>query len=239
MNPYSTATGAEPRRTDMLATLRQRVWQANLALPANGLTLWTSGNASGRDPESGLIVIKPSGVPYEDLTPESLVVVDANGVVVEGSERPSVDTAAHCYIYRNRPDVGGVVHTHSPYATSFALRGEPLPIYSTTAAAVFGASIPVTEFATIGDDEIGREVVGRIGTSTAILVRRHGVFTIGSSPMAALKSAVVLEESAQVAHLALLRGNLSPLPDDVVERGYRVYRETYGQTPAGRAAVVE
>lgn len=218
----------------MLELLRQQVWEANIALPRNHLTMWTSGNASGRDEATGLVVIKPSGVEYDRLTPNDLVVVNLDGAIIEGRLRPSVDTASHLYIYRHRPDVGGVVHTHSPFATSFAIRGEPLPMYTTTSAAVFGTEIPVTALATIGDEEIGREVVEGIGTATAILVRRHGVFTIGPSAMAALKSAVILEETAQVVHYARLRGPIDPLPAETVERGYRVYHETYGQvSPPG------
>jgi L-ribulose-5-phosphate 4-epimerase len=218
----------------VLELLRQQVWEANVALPHNHLTMWTSGNASGRDEATGLVVIKPSGVEYDRLTPNDLVVVDLDGAIIEGRLRPSVDTASHLYIYRHRPDVGGVVHTHSPFATSFAIRGEPLPMYTTTSAAVFGIEIPVTALATIGDEEIGREVVEGIGTATAILVRRHGVFTIGPSAMAALKSAVILEETAQVVHYARLRGPIDPLPAETVVRGYRVYHETYGQaSPAG------
>jgi L-ribulose-5-phosphate 4-epimerase len=179
------------------------------------------------------VVIKPSGVEYDRLTPDDLVVVSIGGEVVEGRLRPSVDTASHLYVYRNRPDVCGVVHTHSPFATSFAIRGEPLAMYTTTAAAVFGGEIPVTDFATIGGEEIGREVVAGIGTATAILIRRHGVFTIGPTPMAALKSAVIVEETAQVAHYAKLRGPIEALAAETVERGYRVYHETYGQAPLG------
>ena len=213
----------------MLENLRKTVWEANVALPKNGLVLWTSGNASARDPETNLVVIKPSGVLFDQLTSENLVVVDLHGNVVEGDLKPSVDTASHLYVYRHRPDVHGVVHTHSPYATSFAIRGEPLPIYTTTSAAVFGGDIPVSEFATIGEEEIGREIVGKIGHNSAILMRSHGVFTIGSSVMSALKAAVILEETAQAVHFALLRGPLAPLPADVVEAGYRVYKSNYGQ----------
>jgi len=219
----------------VLDGLRQQVWEANVALPHNQLTMWTSGNASGRDEATGFVIIKPSGVEYDKLGPDDLVVVDLDGAIIEGRLRPSVDTASHLYIYRHRPDVSGVVHTHSPFATSFAIRGETLPIYTTTSAAVFGAEIPVTAFATIGDEEIGREVVNGIGTGTAILVRRHGVFTIGPTAIAAVKSAVILEETAQVVHYARLRGPLDPLPAETIKRGYRVYHETYGQASPAAA----
>ena len=213
----------------MLADLRQAVWKANIELPKNRLVLWTSGNASARDPESNLVVIKPSGVLFDDLTPQNLVVVDLDGNVVEGELKPSVDTASHLYVYRHRPDVHGIIHTHSPFATSFAIRGEPLLIYTTTSAAVFGQAIPVSDFATIGEEEIGKEIVGKIGNCPAILMRNHGIFTVGPNIMKALKVAVVLEETAEVVHYALLRGELEPLPDEVTKRGYEVYRTTYGQ----------
>ena len=213
----------------MLEALRQKVWEANIALPKNGLVLWTSGNASARDPETNMVVIKPSGVLFDQLTPENLVIVDVDGNVVEGDLKPSVDTASHLYVYRNRSDVHGVVHTHSPYATSFAIRGEPLPIYTTTSAAVFGTEIPVSDFATIGEEEIGREIVEKIGKCTAILMRSHGVFTIGKNVMAALKNSVILEETAQYVHYAMLRGPMEPLPEAVVRKGYEIYHTNYGQ----------
>lgn len=217
----------------MLEALRKEVWEANLALPANGLVLWTSGNASGRDPETGFVVIKPSGVLFDQLTPENLVIVDLDGNVIEGDLKPSVDTASHLYVYRYRPDVHGIVHTHSPYATSFAIQGAPLPIYTTTSAAVFGCDIPVSNFATIGEEEIGKEIVELIGDCTAILIRNHGCFTIGKNVMSALKSSVILEETAQSVHYALLRGPVEPLAPDVVKRGYDVYHRTYGQKKDG------
>ncbi len=213
----------------MLEALRKRVLDANMALPKNNLVRWTSGNASARDPETGYIIIKPSGVLFEDLTAENLVIVDIDGKVVEGKLSPSVDTASHLYVYKHRDDVHGIIHTHSPFATSFAVRGEALPIYTTTSAAVFGQEIPISDFAVIGEEEIGKEIVDKIGTNTAILLRSHGVFTIGGTVEKALKSAVILEETAEVAHLALSRGKIDPLPQEVVTRGYNIYHTSYGQ----------
>lgn len=213
----------------MLEALRERVWAANLALPANNLVLATSGNVSGRDADSGLVVIKPSGVAFDRLEPHHLVIVDDRGEVVEGELKPSVDTASHLVVYRERPDVMGIVHTHSPYATSFAVRGEPLPIYTTTSAAVFGGAVPISDFAAIGGEAIGGEIVAKIGEGNAILLRSHGVFTIGASPEAALKYAIVLEETAQVVHYSLIRGPIEPLSDEIVRAGYREYRANYGQ----------
>lgn len=213
----------------LLEELRTQVCEANKALQENNLVLWTSGNVSARDPETGYVVIKPSGVLFNDLTPESIVVVDLDGNVIEGDFKPSVDTASHLYVYRHRDDVNGVVHTHSPYATSFAITGEPLEIYTTTSAAVFGGPIPISDFATIGEEEIGQEIVEKIGDSSAILIRNHGVFTIGKDYNAALKSSIVLEETAQSVHYAMCRKQIEPLSEDVVKRGYDVYHKTYGQ----------
>lgn len=193
----------------LLEDLRNQVCEANKALKDNNLVLWTSGNVSARDPETGYVVIKPSGVLFDDLTAESIVVVDLDGKVIEGEFKPSVDTASHLYVYRHREDVNGIVHTHSAYATSFAITGEPLEIYTTTSAAVFGGPIPISDFATIGEEEIGQEIVEKIGDSTAILIRNHGVFTIGPDYKSALKTSIVLEETAQSVHYAMCRKKLS------------------------------
>ena len=168
--------------------------------------MWTGGNVSARDPESGLVAIKPSGVRYGELTAESMVVVDLDGRVIEGELKPSSDTASHLSIYRHRPDVNGVVHTHSRYATAFAAVGRPIPVYLTAQADEFGCEIPCAGFAFIGDDSIGNLVVEGIGPSTAILLKNHGVFTIGRSARAAVKSAVMVEDIAATAFIALQLG---------------------------------
>lgn len=217
----------------MLEGLREEVWKLNLELPKQNLVAWTSGNVSGRDFESGLVVIKPSGVPYEELTPRRLVIVDLDGRVMEGDFEPSVDTATHLYIYRHRPDVGGVVHTHSPYATSFAALGRPIPVYLTAIADEFGGPIPVGAYAKIGGEEIGREIVRSIGESPVILMKNHGVFTVGSTPQAAVKAAVMVEDAAKTVHLALLLGKPDLIPDQEVARAHLRYVEKYGQDPSG------
>jgi L-ribulose-5-phosphate 4-epimerase len=201
----------------------------NLELPRWGLVTWTSGNVSGRDRQTGNVVIKPSGVRYDELTPENMVVVNLDGEVVEGPLKPSVDTATHLYVYRNRPDVGGVVHTHSPYATSFAMLGESIPVYLTAMADEFGTAIPIGAYCQIGGEQIGQEIVRSIGTSPAILIQSHGVFTIGKNAEAAVKAAVMTEDVARTVHLALLRGRPEPLAADEVERAHRAYLEHYGQ----------
>jgi L-ribulose-5-phosphate 4-epimerase len=209
--------------------LRREVCAMNLELPKQGLVTWTSGNVSGRDPETGYVVIKPSGVRYVDLAPENMVVVDLAGRVVEGPLRPSVDTATHLVVYRERADVGGMVHTHSPYATSFALLGLSIPVYLTAMADEFGTAIPCGAYCEIGGEAIGREIVRSIGDSPAILIKSHGVFTIGPSPTAAAKASVMAEDVAKTVHLAMLLGKPEPIPDEEVARAHRVYVENYGQ----------
>lgn len=213
----------------MLEDLKIRVHKMNLMLPKNNLVTMTSGNVSGRDPESGFVVIKPSGIPYEELTPEDMVVVDIDGRVIEGRWKPSVDTATHLYVYRHRQDVNGIVHTHSPYATSFAALGRPIPVYLTAIADEFGGPIPVGPYARIGGEEIGKAIVEHIGNSPAILMKNHGVFTIGKTPEAAVKAAVMLEDVARTVHLALQLGKPDEIPDDEVRRAHEEYVSKYGQ----------
>ena len=212
-----------------LEALRQELVRLHGELPRNQLVAWTSGNVSARDPDTGLIAIKPSGIRYDDLTAASMVVVDADGAVVEGDLNPSSDTASHLYIYRHRPDVNGVVHTHSRYATAFAAVGRSIPVYLTAQADEFGGPIPCAGFAFIGDDSIGALVVEGIGRSPAILLKNHGVFTVGSTAEAAVKAAVMVEDIAATAWLALQIGTPDVLDDDAVERLHHRYTTDYGQ----------
>ena len=211
-----------------LEALRQEVWKCNLELPKNGLVKMTSGNVSGRDPETGLVVIKPSGYSYEDLTPADLVIVNLAGEVVEGNLKPSVDTATHLYVYRHRPDVFGMAHTHSPYATSFAALGQPIPACLTTTA-MMGGEVPVGGYVPIGGEAIGEEIVRKIGKSLAIVMQNHGVFTIGRSAPQATKMAVEVEEIAEITHLALLRGQPIMLTPEQIAEMSDLYTFTYGQ----------
>lgn len=213
----------------LLETLREELVQLNLELPRNRLVAWTGGNVSARDPDTGLVAIKPSGVRYEDLTPATMVVLDLDGKVVDGELHPSSDTASHLYIYRNRPDVNGVVHTHSRYATAFAAVGRSIPVYLTGQADEFGGEIPCAGFAFIGDDTIGALVVEGIGRSSAILLKNHGVFTIGPTGEAAVKSAVMVEDVAATTWLALQLGTPDVLDEEAVARLHRRYKTIYGQ----------
>ena len=215
----------------MLEGLRERVCRLNQELEKQGLVTMTSGNVSGRDPETNLVVIKPSGVAYEKLTPDDMVVVTLEGEVAEGKLKPSVDTATHLYVYRQRADVNGVVHTHSNYATAFAAVGKEIPCALTAIADEFGGPVPVGPYAAIGEEEIGRAIVECIGDSRAILMKHHGVFTIGASPEAAVKSAVMVEDAARTCYLAMQIGELDEIPADEVKRAHKRYREKYGQRP--------
>jgi L-ribulose-5-phosphate 4-epimerase len=213
----------------LLNDIRSVVCRLNAELPRQALVAWTSGNVSGRDPRTGFVVIKPSGIPYEDLTPESMVVVDQDGRVVEGKYKPSSDTFAHVYIYRHRPDVNGVVHTHSTFATAWAAAGRPIPPVLTAICDEFGGPIPVGAYAKIGGDEIGQEIIRSIGSSPAILMKNHGVFTIGRTPEAAVKTAVMVEDVARTVFYAMQLGRPDEIPAEEVARAHRRYLDEYGQ----------
>lgn len=213
----------------MLEELREEVWRLHLELPRNGLVRWTGGNVSARDPETGYVVIKPSGVHYESLRPEHLVTVSLDGQRIEGYLKASSDTASHLYIYRHRPDVCGVVHTHSPYATAFAALGRPIPVYLTAIADEFGGPIPCGGFALIGGEEIGQVVVESIGDSPAVLLKNHGVFTVGPTAEAAVKAAVMVEDVARTVWIALQMGQPDEIPAEDVAKLHHRYTHEYGQ----------
>jgi L-ribulose-5-phosphate 4-epimerase len=193
------------------------------------LVKWTGGNVSGRDPETGYVVIKPSGVRYEVLKSVDMVIVDLEGHLIEGDLRPSSDVASHLYIYRRRPDVMGIVHTHSPYATAFAAVGKPIPVCLTAMADEFGGPIPVGDFALIGSEAIGKVVVDAIGSSCAVLLKQHGVFTIGADPTAAVKAAVMTEDVAKTVWLAMQIGQVEAISPDDVDSLHHRYTHVYGQ----------
>ena len=223
---------------DAVARTRELVGALHAELPRWELVVWTAGNVSQRvvvDPagpsEADLLVIKPSGVSYDDLSPEVMVVCDLDGALVDGSRSPSSDTAAHAYVYRHMPEVGGVVHTHSTYATAWAARGEPVPCVLTMMADEFGGDIPVGPFALIGDDSIGRGIVEtlRESRSPAVLMRNHGPFTVGRDAKAAVKAAVMCEEVARTVHISRQRGEPTRIADADVDRLYDRYQNVYGR----------
>ena len=216
---------------ETIAAIRRDVCALHAHLPAYGLVVWTAGNVSARVPGHDLMVIKPSGVDYDALTPESMVVCDLDGRVVDGGHAPSSDTAAQAYVYRHRPEVGGVVHTHSPYAVAWAARGEPIPCVTTMCADEFGGDIPVGPFAIIGDDSIGRGIVETLAgsRSPAVLMRNHGVFAVGATAKAAVKAAVMCEETARQVHLTRQLGEPIPIEQRHVDALYDRYQNVYGQ----------
>jgi L-ribulose-5-phosphate 4-epimerase len=222
-----------------ISRVREQVARLHADLVRYGLVVWTAGNVSGRIPGADLFVIKPSGVDYADLTPENMVLCDLDGTVIPGTEgselSPSSDTAAHAYVYRNMPEVGGVVHTHSTYATAWAARGEAIPCTITGMADEFGGEIPVGPFAIIGDDSIGRGIVATLSghRSRAVLMSNHGVFTIGKDARDAVKAAVMAEDVARTVHIARQGGDLIPLSPAVIDALFDRYQNIYGQPSEG------
>lgn len=220
-----------PELDKAIAATRQSVSDLHQELVKNELVVWTGGNVSGRVPGADLFVIKPSGVDYENLTPANMILCDLDGNVVAGEHKPSSDTAAHAYVYRNMPEVGGVVHTHSTYATAWAARGEAIPCVLTAMADEFGGDIPVGPFAIIGDDSIGRGIVATLAghRSPAVLMQNHGVFTIGADARSAVKAAVMCEDVARTVHLAKQLGEVIPIPQAQIDALYSRYQIVYGQ----------
>jgi L-ribulose-5-phosphate 4-epimerase len=222
-----------------IARVRDDVARLHEELVRNGLVVWTGGNISGRVPGADLFVIKPSGVSYDELAPDNMILCDLDGVVVPdtpGWERsPSSDTAAHAYVYRTMPEVGGVVHTHSTYATAWAARAEPIPCVLTAMADEFGGDIPVGPFAIIGDDSIGRGIVSTLSghRSRAVLMQNHGVFTVGKDAKDAVKAAVMTEDVARTVHLARQGGDLVRIPQASIDALFDRYQNVYGQNPTG------
>ncbi|WP_166866067.1 MULTISPECIES: L-ribulose-5-phosphate 4-epimerase [unclassified Salinibacterium] len=219
--------------------VRQDVARLHSELTRYGLVIWTGGNISGRVPGADLFVIKPSGVDYDELAPDNMILCDLDGAVIPGtpgSDRsPSSDTAAHAYVYRNMPNVGGVVHTHSTYATAWAARGEAIPCVITGMADEFGGEIPVGPFAIIGDDSIGRGIVATLDghRSRAVLMQNHGVFTIGKDAKDAVKAAVMCEDVARTIHISRQLGEPLPIPQESIDALFDRYQNVYGQKPQG------
>lgn len=213
----------------MYQELRERVCTLNMMLPEENLVVWTGGNVSGIIREKGHVIIKPSGVLFKDLTPESMVVIDMEGNVVDGDMKPSVDSSIHLYLYKKRPDLGGICHTHSPYATSFSLLGESIPAALTPLAHLTGGEIPCTRYAQAGFVDTGEAILEVDKNGFGAIVQRHGVFSYGKSPEFALKVAAHIEEAAKTIHFAKSRGKVTSLPDEEVKRCFEFYGSNYGQ----------
>ena len=229
---------ADTRAT--IASIRREVCALHAELTRYQLVVWTAGNVSARVPGQDLLVIKPSGVSYDDLTPENMVVCDLDGRVVDGEHAPSSDTEAQAYVYRHMPEVGGVVHTHSTYATAWAARGEPIPCVLTMVADEFGGEVPIGPFAIIGDDSIGRGIVDTLrgSRSPAVLMQNHGVFAIGPNARSAVKAAVMCEDVARTVHLSRQLGDPLPIDPAQVDRLFDRYQNVYGQ-PASQPVTEE
>ena len=215
----------------MLEKLRQEVYESLMELPKNRLVTMHSGTVSGRDPESGLIVIKPTGFRYDLLTPNDLLVMDKEGKILEGTLRPSSDTGTHLYLYEHRPDINGIVHTHSPYACIFAVLGRPIPAVMTSAA-LLGGEIPIGGYAAVGGAEIGSEIINKIGDKAAIIMQNHGVYTLSSTVWQATIDAVEVEDLAKIAHYAMLHGDPIVLSDERIKEFQNIYQTRYGQKPS-------
>lgn len=233
-----TATKVPDAMREAVDAAKTRVAMLHLELPRWELVVWTAGNVSERvrdrkrpDGSGDLLVIKPSGVAYDELRPETMVVCDRGGALVEGDRAPSSDTAAHAYVYRHMPEVGGVVHTHSTYATAWAARGEEIPCVLTMMADEFGGPIPVGPFAVVGDDSIGRGIVDTLRgrRSPAVLMRSHGPFTIGRDARSAVKAAVMCEEVARTVHIARQLGSPLAIEQRDINTLHDRYQNVYGQ----------
>lgn len=213
----------------MLENLKKELVELHQELPKNDLVRWTGGNVSARDPKTGLVVIKASGIRFEDMKPKHMVVLDMEGKMVEGDFKPSSDVYSHIYIYKHRPDVNGVVHTHSRYATAFAAVGKPIPCVLTAMGDEFGGPIPCGGFALIGDEAIGKEVIESIGKSPSVLLKSHGVFAVGKTAEAAVKAAVMTEDVAATVWLAMQIGTPESIPQEDVDKLHYRYTNVYGQ----------
>ena len=216
---------------DAVDRLREDVCALHAELVRYELVAWTAGNVSGRIPGEDLMVIKPSGVSYDDLTPESMVVCSLDGSVLEGDYSPSSDTASHAFVYRSMEDVHGVVHTHSTYASAWAARGEAIPCVLTAMGDEFGGPIPVGPFALIGGEEIGEGVVEtlRDSRSQAVLMQNHGVFSVGKDARDAVKAAVMCEDVARTVHISRQLGEPLAIPAEAIDKLYERYQNVYGQ----------
>lgn len=214
---------------DNLASLKTEVLTVAQKMSAAGMAPATWGNVSARHPSSGLVVITPSGMPYGELSADDMCVVDRDGTMVEGKWRPSVETPLHCLFYRGRPDVHGIVHTHSLYATAFACAGKPIPVIIATLASAAGGEVAVAPYATAGTDEFATLALGALGDRMAVLLANHGVVAVGRTLADAYTVAEVVENAAKIAAIAAGLGQPLSLPAAEVAKLRDHYLTVYGQ----------
>ena len=228
-----------PRMAEQVEEAKRVVCELHSELIKWGLVVWTAGNVSQRvrgiDGAEDVLVIKPSGVPYDRLTPADMVVCDLDANLIIGEHSPSSDTAAHAYVYRHMPEVGGVTHTHSTYATAWAAIGEEVPCVLTMMADEFGGPVPIGPFALIGDDSIGRGIVETLSKSNspAVLMQNHGPVTIGRDAEASVKAAAMVEEVSRTIWVARQMGQLIPIPQEKIDSLHYRYKNVYGQRSEG------
>jgi len=209
---------------------REQLFRAHIELKKNHLVSGSSGNISMRLPEKGLFLIKPSGVGYEELSPEIMVLIDENGLLIEkNGYTPSVDTETHLFLYKNRPELNAIIHTHSPFATAFAVVGKPIPVVLTAIADMFGGPIPCGKFARVGGSDIGKEILSSAIESPAVLIQQHGVFAFHKCLNKALKVAIAVEEFAKTIYYASHLGKLTEIPKEEIEFAYDFHQKNYGQ----------
>ncbi len=212
-----------------LESLRKEIIYAGMQLKEYELITLTGGNVSGRDRETGLIAITPSGMEYNDLSTEDIVILDLEGKIIDGHRRPSSDLITHLQIYRAKLEINGIIHTHSTYASCFAVLNEKIPVASTTMANEVGGEVPVAPYAPVGSEELGDNIIKNIGKQKVVLLQSHGVLTYGKDVHRALIAAVMVEDAAKVYHLAKCIGNPVKLPEAEIKRANDLYQYAYGQ----------
>lgn len=213
----------------LVQKLREEVIKAGLKLKEYGLITLTGGNVSGRDTQTGLIAITPSGMEYDKLTLEDIVIVDLDGNIIDGERKPSTDLITHLQIYRAKDNINGIIHTHSSYASCFAVLNQSIPVVCTTMANEVGGEVLVASYAPVGSKELGENIIDKIRKQKAVLLQNHGVFTYGEDVHHALVAAVMLEDAAKVYYLARSIGDPLKLPDEEIKKANDLFKYSYGQ----------
>jgi L-ribulose-5-phosphate 4-epimerase len=213
----------------LLKELREKVIEAGLQLKEYNLITLTGGNVSGRDEKTGYIAITPSGMEYASLKLEDIVIVDEEGNIEDGFRKPSSDLITHLQIYKAKKNINGIIHTHSPYASSYAIFNKKIPVISTTMANEVGGEVPVAKYAPVGSKELGINIIENIKKQNAVLLQQHGVFTFGKDVHHALIASVMLEDAAKTYHLSSLIGEPDVLSQEEIDRAHDLFMNEYGQ----------